>query len=214
MSCSKIDRGSQADCLDLPEGGTRPRLILVNHKHILNIYETSDGVITGIELIPGTSAYEFLCFSDDVKKSDDAIKGQKKRFAHNVGFVIYETDQQQKINIRSICKGRFLVIVENKGQDENSIEVLGKNCGLSVIPGVIRDAHIAGGFFTINLATPGGAELERKLPQALGLSYQDGLDIIDGLLIDVDEVLITADSTQHTVDTTTLYTVDSTMTEA
>lgn len=214
MSCYKIDRGSQADCADLPEAGTRPRLILINHRHIVRISENEDGVITGIELQPTKSAYEFLCFSDDVKKSDDAVRGQKKRFSHNVGFVVYETDQSQKVNIKSLCKGRFLVIVENKGKDESSLEVLGKNCGLSVIVGIIRDAHVSGGFFTISMSTPGGPELERKLPQTLGTSYQNGLDIIDGLLTDTEDLLITADSTQYTVDTTTLYTVDSTLTEA
>lgn len=191
MSCGRIDRGSEPDCDNLPEGGTRARLILMNYRDVESIDETN-GVITAINLTPGAQAYEFLGFRTDVKKSDDVVKTVlKSRFKHNVGFVVYELDQLQKNNIKALVRGRFIAIVENRGQDENSVEVVGKNVGLRIVGGTIRDAHENGGFFIINLATPeNNAEFEKKLPQNLGYSYGEALAIIDGLLNPVDDWIL------------------------
>lgn len=184
MGCGNIDSGSTPDCNNLPEGGTKARLILLNYRDVESIDETADGIITAINVVPGTFAYEFLGFRTDVKKSEGVLKTQKKnRFFHNVGFVIYEIDQLQKNNIKRLTKGRFIAIVENNGKDENSVEVLGKNVGMSFIPGMVRDAYSSGGLFLINLETPqAGGEFEKKLPQALGFSYEEAQIIIDGLL--------------------------------
>jgi hypothetical protein len=207
MNCGRIGSGSEPDCDDLPEGGTRARLILMNYKDVARIYE-NNGVITSIELVPGKRAYEFLGFRSDVKKIDEVAKTVlKSRFKHSVGFVVYELDQLQKNNIKRLVKGRFIGIIENRGKDENSIEVVGKNVGLSVVGGVIRDAHSNGGFYVINLATPdNGKEFEKKLPQNLGYSYGEGLTIIDGLLNPYpivetfDSTIITFDSIEFTFD--------------
>jgi hypothetical protein len=206
MSCGRINIGSAADCDNLPEGGTRARIVLVNWDDVLFIYEFG-GVITSIELYPGKVGYEFFGFRNDVKKSDDVVKtgNLKSRFVHAAGFVIYENDQPQKNNIKNIATGRFLTIVEGRGQDDNSIEVLGKECGLAIVGGVIRDAHENGGMFLLNLRTPeNGVEFERKLPQNLGTTYEDGLSIIDGLLslYTFDMTTITFDSTIFTFDQT------------
>lgn len=191
MSCSSIHRGSQPDCDDLPEGGTRARLILINFRDVDSI-EESGGVITSINLLEGKQGYEFLGFRSDVKKIDEVIKTVlKSRFRHGLGFVIYERDQPQKTNIKRIAKGRFLAVIENNGKDENSIEVLGKNVGLQIVGGVVRNAHENGGFFTISLSTPeNGIEFEKKLPQNIGYSYNEGLVIIDGLLNPVDDWIL------------------------
>lgn len=193
MGCGKIDRGSNPDCDNLPEGGTKARLVLLNYRDVESIEETVDGIITAINLVPGTFGYEFLGFRTDVKKSEGVLKTQRKnRFFHNVGFVIYEVDQVQKNNIKRLTKGRFIAIVENKGQDENSVEVLGKNVGLSIVDGVVRDAYENGGLFIINLDTPqSGGEFETKLPQTLGFSYEEAQIIIDGLLEEDPWILAT-----------------------
>jgi hypothetical protein len=90
-----------------------------------------------------------------------------------------------------LVRGRFLAITESKGKEENSIEVLGKECGLAIVGGLIRDAQENGGMFTINLATPdNGVEFERKLPQNLGATYEDGLIIIEGLLGNLEDWIL------------------------
>lgn len=183
MSCSKISRGSTVEDCDLPQGGTRARLILINFSDVLRIYTNDDGKIVQIQMIPGTSGYEFTGFRNDMHKSEESTKtsGNKKRFVHHCGLIIYEVDQLQKLNIRDIAKGRFIAIVESKGQDDDSIELLGRDCGLQIDAGQIRSAQ-DGGVFTINLSTPdNGIEFEKKLPQTLGTSYSGGLDIIDDL---------------------------------
>lgn len=206
MSCGRITRGSVPICDELPEAGTRARLVLINWDDIRFIFE-SNGIITSIELYPEKQAYEFFGFRADVKKSEDVVKPQtlKSRFRHATSFIIYENDQRQKTNIKCLVRGRFLAITENKGKDENSLEVLGKECGLAIVGGLIRDAHENGGMFLINLATPdNGVEMERKLPQNLGVTYEEGLAIIAGMINEhtFDMTTITFDSTIFTFDLT------------
>src|SRR5688572_16959037 len=112
MACGKINTGSSPDCNDLPEAGTQARLILINFREIESIEEDENGIITAINLLEGCFGYEFLGFRSDVKKVDGVVKTKRKnRFAHNVGFVIYEVDQEQKNNIKRLAKGRFLAII-------------------------------------------------------------------------------------------------------
>lgn len=210
MSCGHISRGSEPDCDNLPVGGTKARLILINWDDVLYILEGNDvaesgsvwdetfdetfgpsvlagaglGVITAIVLKPGKQAYEFIGFRNDVKKSEETQKTShnKKRFIHHCGFVIYEVDQPQKLNIKDIARGRFMAIVESNGEGADSIELLGRDVGLQIDAGQIRSAHETSGVFVINLSTPdNGVEYERKLPQTVGTSYADGQEIIDGL---------------------------------
>jgi hypothetical protein len=186
-----IDRGSQVLDCDLPESGTRARLILINYNDIERFYVSDTGIILSIVLYAGKQGYEFTGFRSDVKKSDEVIKREKsnRRFKHSVGFVIYDKSQLQKNNIKNLARGRFIAIVENKGKDENSIEVLGREVGLSLNDGVIRDAHDSGGVFILNLSTPNnGVEFERKLPQNLGTSYENGLEIIEDILSEAEGV--------------------------
>lgn len=181
-----ITIGSEiAECDDLPPSGTRARLILINYKDITRMYVNDLGKIVSVGMLSGTVGYEFFGFRSDVRKSEEVVKREKsnKRYKHNVGFVVYDRTQIQKSNIKNVARGRFVAIVESKGQGDDSIEVLGKECGLEIQGGVIRDAHESGGVFTINLSTPeNGVEFERKLPQTLGESYNDGLSIIENIL--------------------------------
>ncbi len=195
MSCGRITRGSDAECDNLPESGTRARLILINYRDVESIEEDENGIITAINLIDGTFGYEFLGFRSDVQKIDGVVRTKKKnRFSHEVSFIVYELDQLQKNNIQRMARGRFLAIAENRGQDENSIEVLGKNVGMQLVGGVIRDAHENGGLFTLQLSSPqNGIEFETKLPQTLGYSYDEALIIIDNLLMQPPWILAEGD---------------------
>lgn len=190
MACGSITRGSEADCDNIPEGGTRARLLLANYDDVLSFDEDSDGNITGFELAEGAFLYEFLGFRNDVKKSEEVIKPEigVPKFKHAVGFVVYENTQVQKNNVENMARGRFIAWVENKGKDENVFEVVGKGVGVSIVAGPIRNAHENGGFFVINLATPDDeGDLESKLPQTLqiagsGSIYENNLDYLEALL--------------------------------
>jgi hypothetical protein len=190
MACGAIDRGSQADCDNIPEGGTRARLIVMNYDDIESMTEDADGNVTDIVLAPGAFAYEFLGFRNDVKKSEEVIKPEVgiPKFKHNLGWVIYENTQVQKNNVENIARGRFTAIAENKGKDSNVFEVVGKGVGLEIVAGPIRNAHENGGFFVLSVSTPDDqGELESKLPQTLqvagsGTIYQSNLAFIETLL--------------------------------
>jgi hypothetical protein len=190
MACGSITRGSEADCDNIPEGGTRARLLLANYDDVIDMDEDSDGNITSIEMADGAFMYEFLGFRNDVKKSEEVIKPEIgiPKFKHNVGFVVYENTQVQKNNVENIARGRFIAVVENKGKDANVFEVVGKGVGVAIVAGPIRNAHENGGFFVINLATPDDeGDLESRLPQTLlaagsGDPYENNLNYLEGLL--------------------------------
>lgn len=190
MACGSITRGSQADCDNIPEGGTRARLLVANYDDILTWTEDADGNITDFTLAPGAFLYEFLGFRNDVKKSEEVIKPDVgiPKFKHNIGWVIYERTQLQKNNVENIARGRFIAFAENKGKDADVIEVVGKGVGLEIVAGPIRNAHENGGFFVLSLSTPDDqGELESRLPQTLqiagsGSIYENNLASLDGLL--------------------------------
>lgn len=190
MACGAIDRGSQADCDNIPEGGTRARLLVANYDDVTAWEEDADGNITGFTLAPGAFLYEFLGFRNDVKKSEEVIKPDTgiPKFKHNLGWVIYERAQVQKNNVENIARGRLIAFAENKGKDDDVIEVVGKGVGLGIVAGPIRNAHENGGFFVINLSSPDDeGDLENKLPQTLqvagsGTIYQNNLAYLEALL--------------------------------
>jgi len=186
MSCGTIDTGSAADCEALPIGGTRARILVMNYEDIEGYTETADGTITAIDLVTGAFAYEFTGFRNDVKKSEEVIKPDVgiPKFKHLVGWVIYERTQIQKNNVENLARGPFVVIVENKGKDSTSFEVVGKGVGVQIVAGPIRNAHENGGFFVLNFATADDeGELEPKLPQTLLVTdYATTLAYINSLL--------------------------------
>lgn len=190
MACGAITRGSEADCDNIPEGGTRARLLLANYDQVASYTEDADGNITDVELVNGAYLYEFLGFRNDVKKSEEVIKPDVgiPKFKHNIGFVVYENTQIQKNNVENLARGRFVAFAENKGKDENVFEVVGKGVGLEIVAGPIRNAHENGGFFVISLSTPDDqGELESRLPQTLqipgsGSIYENNLAFLEGLL--------------------------------
>ena len=184
MSCGYIDRGSNADCENLPPGGTRARFVVVNFEDITGWTEsTADGRITGFTQTSGTQGYEFTGFRNDMKKTDEVVNPGigLNQLKHGCGWVIYERTQVQKNNIEKLVRGKFIVFAENKGKDADAFEVIGKDVGVEIVPGVIRNAHENGGFFVISMATAEG-EFESKLPQTLGTSYANAVTLIADLL--------------------------------
>lgn len=195
VGCGAISRGSSADCNNIPDGGTRARLILFNFADVLNIVEDDDNNVTDIELVDGATGYEFLGFRNDVKKSEEVIKPDTgiAKFKHAVGFVVYENTQIQKNNIENIVRGLFIAVVENKGKNDNVFEVVGGGVGLSIVAGPIRNAHENGGFFVISLATPDDeGDLENHLPQTLLIAETSGQTQYEANLAFLESLLPTS----------------------
>lgn len=184
MSCHLLERGSSIDCDALPSPGTEARLILINFDDIVKIYYSDQGNITSIVMQTETVAYEFFGFKQDVRKSEGVVKTNlKNRFIHSLDFIVYEVTQVQKNNLTKMAKGRLVAILELSGKEDYSLELLGKDCGLKMSQGVIKDVHEHSGAYKINLRTPdNGIEFEGRLPQVVGTTYENGLEIIDDIL--------------------------------
>jgi hypothetical protein len=203
-ACGNINMGSSADCDNLPPGGTAAKLTLFNFDDIQNFVEDVDGNITDIIVKPGAYGYQFLGFRNDVKKAEEVIKPEVgiPKFKHTVGFVVYENTQVQKNNVENIARGRFTAVVENKGKSELSYEVVGKEVGVEIVAGPLRNAHENGGFFVISLATPDDqGELEPKLPQTLKATpaaeesiYEATTALLDSLIQPVTPLVIETSS--------------------
>ena len=180
MSCGTISIGSSLDCDSIPKGGTRARVGVFNYDDVTGVTTDADGRITAITLADGAQGYVFTGFRNDVKKSEEVVDPGVglNQFRHLIGWVIYERTQEQKNNIERLAKGRFVVVAENKGKDDDAIEVIGLGVGVEIVAGAIRNAHENGGFFLVNFATPEG-EHETKLPQSLGTDYENALTLFD-----------------------------------
>lgn len=184
MACGFITIGSEVDCDIIPNGGTLPRIGVINYDDIDGAPTVVDGRITAIPMQAGKTGYAFTGFRNDIKKSDEVINpgvGLNK-FKHNAGWVIYERTQAQKNNIEELAKGKFVLIIENKGKDADAIEVLGIGVGVEIVVGPIRNAHENGGFFVLSFATAEG-EFETKLPQSLGTDYTNALTLFDTYIL-------------------------------
>jgi len=186
MGCGNITRGSSANCENLPAGGTRARLILINADDLATsngFVEDGNGRITDINLTAGRSGYEFSGFRNDMKHVDEVVNPEVglNQFTHQTAWVIYERTQEQKNNIERLARGRFYAIVELKGADDEACILLGKSVGIECVAGPIWDSFANGGMFTITLKTPEG-EYESKLPQTVGTSYSNAQTIIDNVV--------------------------------
>lgn len=180
--CGHMFQGG--DKCNAPRGGTVPEVVGFNFDQIASFTEDADGRITGITLNPGAVGYRFEGFRNDMKKNDEVVNPGvgENQFKHTVGIVIYQRTQLDKNNIEALCKGKSVWVTESNGKDDDAVEVHGIQCGLRIVPGVLRNAHENGGFFILNFATDVEVgDYEEKLPQSLGTDYADAKDILDAL---------------------------------
>lgn len=156
MACDTIDIGSEADCEDLPTGGTKARAVVFNYEDVLSYTEGASDIVSAITLSSGAVGYEFTGYRNDVKSSQEVVKPETGiiQFKHLFGMTIYERTQEQKNNVERLSRGLFIVIVENKGNDDSSFEILGTDVGMEISAGAIRNVHENGGYFILGFETP------------------------------------------------------------
>lgn len=186
MACGEISLGSVVDCTALPAGGTRARAIVFNYDDIES-YTESNGVITDINLKAGKFGYEFTGLGNSFKKAENFNRSASTglgSYKHSCSIIIYERTQEQKDNVASMGNGRFVVAMFNRGTDADAIELLGKDVGVEMQPGTIRDAYANDGFFVLSFATPEG-EIENESNPAQTIfdtSYANTVSILEALL--------------------------------
>lgn len=184
--CIEIELDSIAPCPeDLAIGSLLADLILVNKTDVApaGITKDGEGKVTTVELVSGTKGFHCTGFRVDFSKSEEVINlgmGPNK-LKHGLKFVIYARTQAMKNNVVKMINASLLAFVKYKGGDDDSIEMMGEKCGLSIVPGSIRDSTANSGYFTITLATLEG-DFETELPPTVGGTYAAGITIFDGLL--------------------------------
>lgn len=179
MSCGTITMGSNIDCDNIPKGGSVARVGVLNYDDVTDI-TVVDGRITAITLREGARGYVFRGFRNDVQKSEEVANPGigLNQFRHLIRWVVYERTQEQKNNIEKLAKGRFIVVAENRGKDDDAFEVYGVGVGVEIVAGAIRNAFENAGVFVLPFATPEG-EFEPKLPQSLGTDYDNASMLFD-----------------------------------
>jgi len=164
MPCGEITKGSSADCAALPAAGTRPRAIAYNYDDLEEPTET-DGKISAINLADGKTGFEFVGLESAFKKSEEFARSANTglgSFKHKCALVLYSRTQEDKDEIvKQFGNGRFCFALFNRGNDADSIEFAGRDVGMRLVPGVIRDQYANDGFFVLNFATPEG-EIENE----------------------------------------------------
>lgn len=186
MACGEITLGSAADCDNLPAGGTRAKAVVFNYDDIESYTEAS-GKITDITLKAGKFGYEFTGLGNSFKKAENFNRSASTglgTYKHSLSIIIYERTQEQKDNIDSLKNGRFVVVMFNRGDDADSIELYGKQVGVELQAGTVRDAYANDGLFVLSFATPeGDVENEKELPQSVwDTDYATTEAMIDALL--------------------------------
>jgi hypothetical protein len=166
-----ITIGSEVDC-DLPAGGALARIVLFDRYNLVSLTEVN-GVITNIQLLPGTYGYEFLGYPNTASYATDYQRTGVEGFIHRCNFLIPDRTQPQKENINAICQTRVCVIVFN---NDGTIELGGKESGMEVLPGNIHDANNYDGFYYINLSSPDGESEEQAMKYILNQ------DVVDEIL--------------------------------
>lgn len=176
MACGEIDRGSEADCENIPAAGTEAEAVLYNFDDWLPP-TVVNGKITQINLRDGAEGYRFKGLANAFLKSEDFARSASTglgRFKHKNTIVVYERTQEVKDMLNTMVNGRFVEVLYNRGTDEDSIEVSGQDVGVEVQAGEIRNAYANDGFFVVNLATPEGEiENETKLPQSVWITDKE-----------------------------------------
>lgn len=172
MDCDKIKKGETYDCTRPLQGGAEPNVVLYNKADILSYtYGATPNQITGITLRPGASGYLFEGFGRSVSPTTEVIKlGSGQNLAkHAVGLYIFGRSQLTKNNIQSIMLGSFVAVVEGVKKDQDSFEVYGKDCGLTLAPGLIQNVNENNGAFVLMLTTP-----ENQGEGLLAQTFYDG----------------------------------------
>jgi hypothetical protein len=167
MGCGDITIGSAYDCNNPLQGGTRPRVILINKDDIASVtYGSTPGLITAITLKSGKVAHGFEGFKNSNTPSFEkasAASGQAL-YKHIINYFVYENTQVQKNNLEKLANGKVVGIIQNSKQDENSFEVFGLNNGLEMADGVLNNKQENNGAYNIILNS-GDNQLESKMPQ-------------------------------------------------
>jgi hypothetical protein len=166
--CGNIQIGAVYDCLNLPQPGNSPYLVLVN-KDDLNAgsitYNTAGTLITNLTLATNKPAYLFEGFKDSVKSKIDLVQTDTgPMYKHMVDLVVYDVSPVQRQNLERMCRGSVSAFVEKRKKNSDSFELYGADAGLYVVPGTLYSSKMQQTILATDWATT------RALVQ--GLAFQ------------------------------------------
>lgn len=137
-TCGSITRNNTKNCSDLPTGGTRDRLIIMNFEDVTFTFDnTNTNLITNIVLASGAVAYEIDGQNNSIVPMATMVeRGFFDKFDQEVTAKGFDISPAAKDAFNSMVGGSYIAICENyhKGTNGNSaFEVYGATVGLELV---------------------------------------------------------------------------------
>lgn len=183
MACGDLIQSSVLDCSNILQGGVGDdsRLILIQLDDISAYAQDANGVITGITLASGASAFSFDGIKQSLKPKFErqAAPSGQSVYKHTVEFFYFEYTQIAKNNLGRMANGRYVAIFANAKKDVNTYEILGLDVGLEMTE-CMRAPQENGGAIKVVLSSPEG-EFESKPPKTiLSTDYAGTKTLVEG----------------------------------
>lgn len=184
-NCGTITRANTKVCDDLPQKGTRDRMIVFDQEKATFTYDT-DGYITNIVLDSGIVAYQFDGSNNSIKPMAEMIEGTLiDQFDHAVDFIGLDVSQEAKTAAEGMRSGQYVAICENynRGTDgKKAFEVYGASVGMEMTV-LKRDPNSADTEGALEFRLYTRTNKEKSLQKTLFTSdYATTKALVDGLL--------------------------------
>lgn len=136
--CAKIDAGIDINCDKPIQAGTRDVAIVFNYDDFqdatLSRNVTNPQIIEDIDLPSGVIGYVIQGQNGSTLPKNMMVKGKfTNSYDHEVSCIAWELNPDVKDQLEKMCKGRFVVIVENNYRGDNgeaAFEIYGLDSGL------------------------------------------------------------------------------------
>lgn len=188
--CGEIDDNILHNCDNLPVGGVKSKLRLINFDDIASVtYDVENPlIVTGITLKAGKFAYTYEVFRRGHKPRVTKVNGDNgDRYRHEIDSSIQVWTNASKRQVMGLNGGQFVAIAENlQNMGDARIEIYGLAAGLYVADGAVRNLVENDGVYTFTLASD-DASLEPKIPHTFGVltagvySYTDSIEALEAL---------------------------------
>jgi len=136
-TCGTIAASNTKDCDNLPNAGTRDRMVIMNWEDVTLTYDADGHTIANVVLASGATAYQIDGQNNSIVPMSQMVeRGFFDKFDQEVVAKGFDIGQAAKVAANNMVGGLYMVICENyhKGASGNaSHEVYGATVGLELV---------------------------------------------------------------------------------